>query len=175
MDLELIAGLAPRAQILDYQADGQSAPFAQELVDVFNRVASDHKVQVLSVSYGTFEDAFSSSELAAVNKSLRTLAAEGISVFISSGDCGAFTQRLPHIAVVAFPASAVYSIAVGGTHLQVNDSNVRTSETVWGAGDDLPVCSNNWGSGGGVSENTDFKRPSWQAGIGTTTKYDGAL
>ncbi len=175
MDLELIAGLAPKAQILDYQTDGKSTSFAQSMVDVFNRVASDHKVQVLSVSYGTYESAFSSSEQAAVNKSLRTLAAEGISVFISSGDCGAFTQRLPHIAVVAFPASAVYSIAVGGTHLQVNDSNVRTSETVWGAGDDLPVCSNNWGSGGGVSENTDFKRPSWQTGTGTTTRYDGAL
>src|SRR5438105_4897123 len=175
MDLELIAGLAPKAQILDYQTAGQSNSFAESMVDVFNRVAEDHQVQVLSVSYGTFESAFSSSEQAAINKSLRTLVAEGISVFISSGDCGAFTQRLPHIAVVAFPASAVYSIAVGGTHLQVNDSNVRTSETVWGAGDDLPVCSNNWGSGGGVSENTDFKRPSWQAGTGTATRYDGAL
>ncbi len=174
MDLELIAGLAPKAQILDYQTDGKSASFAQSMVDVFNRVATDHKVQVLSVSYGTFESAFSTSEQAAVNKSLRTLAAEGISVFISSGDCGAYTQRLPHIAVVAFPASAVYAIAVGGTHLQVNDSNVRTSETVWGAGDNLPVCSNNWGSGGGVSENPAFNRPSWQVGTGTTTAYDGS-
>ncbi len=82
MDLELIAGLAPKAQILDYQTDGQSNSFAQSMVDVFNRVAEDHKVQVLSVSYGTF---------------------------------------------------------------------------------------------GGVSENTDFKRPAWQVGTGTTTSYDGAL
>src|SRR6266516_134292 len=142
LDLELIAGLAPQAQILDYQTDGQSTSFAQSLVDVFNRVAADHKVQVLSVSYGTYESSFSTTEQAAVNQSLRTLAAEGISVFISSGDCGAFTQRLRDIAVVAFPASAIYAIAVGGTHLPVNDSNTRTSETVWGAGDDLPFCSN---------------------------------
>ena len=175
MDLELIAGLAPKAQILDYQTDGKSTSFAQSMVDVFNRVATDHKVQVLSVSYGTFESAFSSTELAAVNRSLRSLSAEGISVFISSGDCGAYSQRLPHIAVVSFPASAVYAIAVGGTHLQVNDSNVRTSETAWGPGDDLPLCSNDWGSGGGVSENPDFKRPSWQVGPGTTTQYDGSL
>jgi kumamolisin len=175
MDLELIAGLAPKAQILDYQTDGKSNSFAQSMVDVFNRVALDHKVQVLSVSFGTYESAFSSSEQAAINKSLRTLAAEGISVFISSGDCGAFTQRLPHIAAVAFPASAVYAVAVGGTHLQVNDSNVRTAEAVWSAGDNLPLCSNNWGSGGGVSENTDFKRPAWQVGTGTTTRYDGVL
>ena len=174
MDLELIAGLAPQAQILDYQTDGSSTSFAQAMVDVFNRVASDHKVQVLSVSYGTYESSFSTSEQDAVNRSLRTLAAEGISVFISSGDCGAFTQRLPGIAQVAFPASAVYSIAVGGTHLQVNDSNARTSETAWSAGDNLPLCSNDWGSGGGVSQNTDFKRPSWQIGSGTTTHYDGS-
>ena len=175
LDLELIAGLAPQAQILDYQTDGQSTSFAQSLVDVFNRVASDHKVQVLSVSYGTYESSFSDSELAAVNQSLRTLAAEGISVFISSGDCGAFTQRLRGIAAVSFPASAIYAIAVGGTQLQVNDSNVRTRETAWGAGDDLPLCSNDWGSGGGVSQNSAFKRPSWQVGPGMTTQYDGSL
>ncbi len=174
MDLELIAGLAPQATILDYQTDGQT-PFAQDLVDVFNRVASDHKVQVLSVSYGTYESAFSTDEMAAVNKSLRILSAEGISVFVSSGDCGAYTARLQHIAQVAFPASAIYSIAVGGTHLQVNDSNVRTSETAWGAGDNLPVCANDWGSGGGVSQNANFQRPSWQVGPGTTTQYDGAI
>ena len=176
LDLELIAGLAPQAQILDYQTDGQSTSFAQSMVDVFNRVAADHKVQVLSVSYGTYESSFSTSELAAVNQSLRTLAAEGISVFISSGDCGAFTQRLRDIAAVSFPASAIYAIAVGGTHLQVNASNTRTSETVWGPGDDLPVCaSNDWGSGGGVSQNSAFKLPSWQVGPGTTTHYDGSL
>ncbi len=173
MDLELIAGLAPQATILDYQTDGSTA-FAQALVDVFNRIASDHKVQVLSVSYGTYESAFSNAELAAVNKSLRILSAEGVSVFVSSGDCGAYTARLPHIAQVAFPASAIYSIAVGGTHLQVNDSNVRTSETTWGPGDNLPVCLNDWGSGGGVSQNANFRRPSWQIGPGTTTHYDGA-
>ena len=173
MDLELIAGLAPQAQILDYQTDGSSASFAQSMVDVFNRVASDHKVQVLSVSYGTYESSFSTSEQAAVNRSLRALAAEGISVFISSGDCGAFSQRIHNVAQVSFPASAIYAIAVGGTHLQVNDSNVRTSETAWSAGDNLPICMNDWGSGGGVSQNSEFKRPSWQVGSGTNTQYNG--
>jgi kumamolisin len=173
MDLELIAGIAPQVTILDYQTDGNTA-FAQDLVDVFNRVASDHKVTVLSVSYGAYESSFSDAEMAAVNNSLRVLAAEGISVFISSGDCGAFTQRIPNVAQVAFPASATYAIAVGGTHLQVNASNARTSETTWGPGDNLPLCANDWGSGGGVSQNPDFRRPVWQVGPGTTTHFDGA-
>ncbi len=174
LDLELISGLAPKAQILDYRADVNKTPFAQSLVNVFNRVAADHKVQVLSVSYGTGEDAFSTSEQVAINRSLRTLAAEGISVFISSGDCGAFSLQVHNVAVVGFPASAPYAIAVGGTHLQVNDSNVRTSEDVWGGDDGAPLCHNEWGSGGGVSQAPAFKRPSWQVGPGSTTHYDGS-
>jgi subtilase family serine protease len=35
------------------------------------------------------------------------------------------------------------------------------------------VCQNEWGSGGGVSQNNNFKRPSWQVGPGTTNHYDG--
>ncbi len=173
MDLELIAGLAPKAQIFDYQADTSNTSFAQALLDVFNRVASDHKVQVLSVSYGTYEDSFSQSEMAAINRSLEILAAEGISVFISSGDCGAFGERMQGVAVVSFPGSALYAIAVGGTHLETTSSGVRTSETAWGENDGLLACHNEWGSGGGVSQNADFKKPSWQVGTGTTTQYDG--
>lgn len=174
LDLELISGLAPKAQILDYQASLKNTSFAQALVDVFNRVASDHKVQVLSVSYGAGEDKFSTSEQDAVNRSLRNLAAEGISVFISSGDCGAFSDRLKNIAVVSFPASAPYAIAVGGTHLQVNSSGVRTSEDTWGQDNGSAACANDWGSGGGVSQNSDFRRPGWQVGQGTTSHYDGS-
>lgn len=175
MDVELVAALAPQANILVYQASTDNTSFAQALVDLLNRVATDHQVQVLSISYGTAESAFSQSEMAAVNRSLRTLATEGISVFISSGDCAAYSLRLrqPQVAEVSFPASAPYAISVGGTHLQVNDQNVRTSETVWGDDDGAPVCQNEWGTGGGVSQNTEFKRPSWQVGPGTTTQYDG--
>jgi kumamolisin len=173
MDLELISGLAPQATILDYQADTSNTSFAQAMVDVFDRVATDHRVQVLSVSYGTYESSFSASELAAVNRSLLTLAEEGISVFISSGDCGAFAERIHNVAQVSFPSSAPYAIAVGGTHLLVNSSNVRTSETAWGQDDGLPTCSNDWGSGGGVSQNSAFTKPSWQTGTGTTTQYNG--
>ena len=174
MDLELIAGLAPQATILDYQADTSNTPFAQALVDVLNRVATDHKVQVLSISYGTYEDSFSASEMAAVNRGLEVLAAEGISVFVSSGDCGAFSWRLQNVASASFPASAPYAIAVGGTYLQVNANNQRASETAWGQNDGAPLCQNEWGSGGGVSQNSAFKRPNWQTGPGTTTQYNGA-
>lgn len=176
LDLELVTGLAPQAQILDYQ-DGMNdgnLPFAQALVNLFNKVAVDRRVQVLSVSYGTGDGSLSQSEQDAVNRSLRALASVGISVFISSGDCGAFSERVSNIAMVGFPASAPYAIAVGGTHLQVNASSARTSEDVWSDNDGASVCENEWGSGGGVSQNTDFKRPSWQTGTGINSRYDGS-
>ncbi|EFH86546.1 S53 family peptidase [Ktedonobacter racemifer] len=183
MDVELIAGLAPKASILVYQTQLQDAnnpisqvtSFAQGMLDVFNRVASDHKVQVLSVSYGLGEEMFSTSDQIAINNSLRNLAAEGISVFISSGDCGAYSlrARFPQIAEVSFPGSAPYAISVGGTYLQVGDDLQRSSETVWGGDDGTPVCQNSWGSGGGVSQNSAFTRPGWQAGDGVTTSYNG--
>jgi kumamolisin len=176
LDLELIAGLAPQAQILDYQVGTQNRniSFAQALVDLFTRVATDNNVQVLSVSYGAGDGAFSQSEQNAVNRALRTLAAEGISVFISSGDCGAFSQRIANIAMVSFPASAPYAIAVGGTHLQVTTASTRAREDVWSDNDGAALCQNEWGSGGGVSQNSAFLRPFWQVGPGTTSHYDGS-
>lgn len=176
LDLELIAGLAPQAQILDYEVGTQNGniPFAQALVDLFTRVATDRRVQVFSVSYGAGDGAFSQSEQNAVNRALRTLAAEGISVFISSGDCGAFSQRISNIAEVSFPASAPYAIAVGGTHLQVTPASTRAREDVWSDNDGAAVCQNEWGSGGGVSQNSGFPRPFWQVGPGTTSHYDGS-
>lgn len=176
LDLELIAGLAPQAQIFDYQVGTRQGniSFAQALVDLFTRVATDRRVQVLSVSYGAGDGAFSQSEQNAVNRALRTLAAEGISVFISSGDCGAFSQRITNIAMVSFPASAPYAIAVGGTHLQVTAASTRAREDVWSDNDGAAVCQNEWGSGGGVSQNSAFQRPFWQVGAGTTSRYDGS-
>jgi len=173
MDLELIAGLAPKAHIIDYQSDLNSTSFSQALIDVFNRVATDDRVQVLSVSYGTGENLFSVTDAAAVARSLRILAEEGISVFISSGDCGAYSQRISHLAVVSFPASAPYAIAVGGTYLQVNSQGQRRSETVWGNDDGALLCQNEWGSGGGVSQDASFTRPVWQNGPGMNTPYNG--
>src|SRR5579875_10123 len=173
MDLELIAGLAPKAHIIDYQSDLNNTSFSQALIDAFNRVATDDRVQVLSVSYGTGENLFSVTDAAAVARSLCILAEEGISVFISSGDCGAYSQRISHLAVVSFPASAPYAIAVGGTYLQVNSQGQRRSETVWSNDDGALLCQNEWGSGGGVSQDASFTRPVWQNGPGMNTAYNG--
>ncbi len=178
MDVELIAGLAPKSNILVYEGNYTGSTydsFALSLYDVFNKVANDNKVQVLSVSYGVGEEQFSTVDMYSINGVLQNMAAEGISVFVSSGDCGAYGLGVAGLASVQFPASAPYAITVGGTHLEVNDQNKRTLEDVWSGPVTNPnSCQNSWGSGGGVSQTTSFKRPSWQSGPGTTTRYNGS-
>ncbi len=163
LDLEMIAGLAPEAEILDYQT-----PRADDVgfLDVLTRIAIDDQVQVVSISYGAGEDQFDASYLARFNDLLQILAVEGISVFISSGDCGAFTNGIFGELMVSFPASAPWAIAVGGTILQGN------SETAWSqTNPDKRHCQNAWGTGGGLSQNEDFTRPVWQTGPGVQNQY----
>ncbi len=90
-------------------------------------------------------------------------AAEGISFFAASGDCGAAdgTSGL----ATNFPASDAYVTGVGGTVVTVAANNSWDGETAWSgntSGTPSPGCSNQGGSGGGYSPAPE---PWWQAGI----------
>lgn len=163
LDLEMIAGLAPEATILDYQT-----PRADDtgFLDGLNKVAADDTIQVLSVSYGAGEDQFGASYLAQLNDTLEILAIEGISVLIASGDCAAFSDGVFGQLQVSFPASAPWAIAVGGTSFQGN------LEIAWSASNPNKLqCGNGWGTGGGVSKVASFTLPVWQSGPGVKNQY----
>jgi len=163
LDLEMIAGLAPEAEILDYQTP---QPDDVGFLDALNKVAADDIVQVLSISYGAGEDQFDASYMAQLNDTLELLAVEGISVFIASGDCGAFVDGVYGQLQVSFPASAPWAIGVGGTSFQ------NGNEIAWyQSNPDKLQCQNTWGTGGGVSRNRDFARPIWQIGSDVQNKY----
>ncbi len=89
-----------------------------------------------------------------------TIASQGVSIFVSSGDGGSTLgrfrrQRRPVAGRVNF-ASDPGVTAVGGTSLVVNaNTGLRAAESGWN------------GSGGGVS--VQFARPSWQTGRGVPT------
>lgn len=162
LDLEMIAGLAPGAQLLDYQAP---QPDDKSFLDVLNQIAVDDQVQVVSISYGEGEDQTTPTYMAQYEETLELLAVEGVSVFISSGDCGAFTDGVFGQLQVSFPASAPWAIGVGGTSLD-------GSEHAWSASSpDKSQCQNQWGTGGGVSQNKNFPRPPWQTGPGIQNTY----
>ncbi len=162
LDLELIAGLAPGAQLIDYQAP---QPDDKSFLDVLNQIAIDDQVQVVSISYGEGEDQTTPAYMAQYEETLELLAVEGVSVFISSGDCAAFTDGVYGQLQVSFPASAPWAIGVGGTSLD-------GGEHAWSASSpNKSQCQNQWGTGGGVSQNKGFPRPPWQTGQGIQNSY----
>lgn len=158
LDLEMIAGLAPNAEILDYQA---TTADEKGFLDDLNQIAADDQVQVVSISYGEGEDQTTASYMAQFDQTLEILAIEGVSVFISSGDCAAYVDGVFGQLQVSFPASAPWAVAVGGT------KQSGSNEIAWSdSSPNKSQCQNTWGTGGGVSQNKGFPRPSWQAGTG---------
>ncbi len=188
LDIEMIAGLATGANIIDYEAaianpkdTGMSLSSQFELLNdglqsiIDDNVSGSNNVNLVSLSYGAPESDLDPNVVNAIDQSLNTLdTAENMSIFVSSGDCGAFgTHELDKLGV-SFPSTDPWVTAVGGTRLAVNSQGNRAGEIVWSKSPSSQTCTDNsWGSGGGVSQ--DFKMPSWQAGAGVSNRYsDGA-
>jgi kumamolisin len=149
------------------------------LYQAVDYLVAHQSVDVISMSWGEPDvgvtNAFSTPCSASCNAStdgsydllgpiLEFAAAEGISVFAASGDCGAAdgTSGLS----TNFPASDPYVTGVGGTDLTVSSSGLWQSETGWSGnatGATSPGCINQGGSGGGYSP---FSAPWWQYGEG---------
>jgi len=144
MDVQIIAGLCPGAQISVY-----FSTFDQKgWVDLLNQAIKDVPV-TLSISWGLAEDsgAWSQAALTAINERLSAAATLGITVCVSSGDDGSGDQVPGSRAHVDFPAASPYALACGGTTLQADpDSGAVHSEVVWFHG------VGQGGTGGGVSD-----------------------
>jgi kumamolisin len=158
MDVQVIAGLCPKASIVMYFAD-----FTQKgWVDLMNQVISGKpaKVVTLSVSWGNAEDSpdWSKSARSAVNDRMNAASMLGITVCVSSGDDGSGDAVGDKHAHVDFPGSSPFVLSVGGTMLTATSAG--PAESTWWVS---PGQRNNKGggsSGGGVS--TVFQRPTWQ-------------
>ncbi|AGY56751.1 S53 family peptidase [Gloeobacter kilaueensis] len=151
LDAQWTSGIASGAKIRIYAS--QSLAFSN-LDQAFQRIINDLNggtaISVLSISLGACEKDLSSSQLSTDNNYLSTIAAKGVSIFVSSGDSGS-QGGCSSGSGVDFYASSPSVTGVGGTKLSLNSSGSVTSETGW------------TGSGGG---NSSFSRPSWQVGSG---------
>jgi len=143
-------------------------------------VVSERAADVVSMSWGEPEvgvynasttpcssacNASTDGSFAVLNPVLQLAAAEGISTFAASGDCGA-ADGTSGVAV-NYPASDPYVTGVGATNLTVGPGGTYGSESGWGgnsSGAHPPGCQNLGGSGGGYSV---LPRPWWQSGEGT--------
>jgi PKD repeat protein len=140
---------------------------AHQLVDVLSLSWGEPDVGVYNAYAGpctTECNATSDGSYEVLGPVLAAAAAEGISVFVATGDCGAADGTSG--VSTDYPASDPSVTAVGGTDLLVNASGVYQSESGWSgnsSGAASPGCQNQGGSGGGFSP---FPRPYWQSGSG---------
>lgn len=155
MDVEIIAGLCPAADISVYFASFNE----QGWIDLLNAavITNPPPPVALSVSWGLPEDDPSWSAVARneINQRLQAASMLGVTVCVSAGDDGAGDQIEDGKAHVNFPATSPFVLSVGGTSL----TGTPPEEVVWW---DAPGDRAHQGgsTGGGVS--VVFPRPAWQ-------------
>lgn len=164
LDLEVIRGIAPGAQITSYEGENS----AEGLVPVIRRIVADGKAKIISNSWGSCENRNSKDAMAAEDRELAAAFAAGISYFSASGDDAAYDCRRVDISDnpferditpgVDWPAASDNVIAVGGTYLTVRQDGTYYDEAGW----EEPLGGA--GSGGGLSKYQ--QRPTWQQGAG---------
>ncbi|MEV7600670.1 protease pro-enzyme activation domain-containing protein [Kitasatospora sp. NPDC089797] len=152
LDSEIVRGAAPKATQLVYEAPNND----QGEIDMANKIVTDNKATVISISWGSCEPDTTASSMTAVDNAFKQAAAQGISIFSASGDDGSRdctrSSSGSSVTSVDFPASSPHQTGVGGTNLQVTADNGYSSESAWST------------AGGGVS--TVFAKPAWQTGTG---------
>jgi subtilase family serine protease len=195
LDVEQSGGLAPGANMVVYDAPNTDVGF----IDLFYKAASDNLVDSLSVSWGEAEPFYFESVtgedrtalIVAFHQAFLESAAQGISLFASAGDNGAydmndaFNDPVTNVLVVDVPGSDPAITAAGGTTTPGDLGNILgidgapdlmvSTEQVWGwdylenyliqvTGD--PTWKNALfpvGTGGGVS--FVWPRPWYQDGV----------
>jgi kumamolisin len=181
LDIEMLAGLAPAVRIVDYQEDpallntGSGSDSWLAFNNALQRVIDDNADRprpgsAVSISLGGAEGFMSQATMQAVDQNLRILTeAEHMTVFVATGDCGAYGDRTYGPLDVSFPSTSSWAVAVGGTRMQFGAAGTRPQEVVWSDRSSLSKCENQWGSGGGLSK--VFTRPGYQAGPGVANQY----
>ncbi len=145
-------------------------------------IVTHNLAPVMTMSFGLCEAALGSSGNNFINSLWQQAAAEGITVFVSSGDSGAAgcdspsAARATHARGVNGLCSSPYSVCVGGTefndasHPSLYWSPSNTTGTESSALSYIPEVVWNesavglWASAGGAS--TIYAKPSWQTGSG---------
>ena len=156
LDIDMIVGINPAAAKVIVYEDG-AATLGVALVEGLTAIANDNKARTVSISYGLDEAIMGSTQIAAENTLFEQLTGEGVSVFASAGDNGAYGDS--DTLNVLDPSSQPFVTAVGGTTLFSNNGQY-SAELAW-----------NWlnlglgATGGGVSD--IWPIPFYQSAYGT--------
>jgi hypothetical protein len=134
IDTEWAAAIAPGATIDLVVTGPQSTGDPAELSAAY--IVDENLAQIVSVSYGTCEQYLGTAQTALWNQVWEQAAAQGMSVFVASGDAGAAGcasagdtyTNMNNVATVSGLASSPYVTAVGGTEFDetVNGGSIST-------------------------------------------------
>jgi subtilase family serine protease len=162
LDIDAAIGFNWALKQVQVYEDGDD-PFSVALIDALAAMANDQTAQIISISYGLDEVQQGAAQVKAEGPLFQQLAAQGQTVFVSSGDQGAYGRTGGFTSPVTYnapdPGSQPFITSVGGTSLYTGPNEAYGSEEVW----------NNLGAGfgatgGGVS--SIWKIPSWQLNSG---------
>ena len=151
LDIEVAAGVAPKALIAVYFAPNTDKGFLDALTMSIHDTVN--KPSVISISWGAAEVNWTTQAKTSFDQALQTAASLGVTVCCASGDNGSGDGETDGKAHVDFPASSPFALGCGGTKL-VGSGTAITSESVW---NENPISS---ATGGGVSD--FFPLPTYQ-------------
>jgi kumamolisin len=161
LDVEWSSGMAPAAKVRVYATTDLSfVHIDQAFQTIINDLPDQPGLRQISISLGLGELYASVNQMQNDAQYFASMAAAGVTVFVSSGDGGSSPGPSGHdhsgpVQVETY-ANDPSVTAVGGTTLNLNVLNgTVSSESTWFDG------------GGGFS--TIFSRPSWQTGPGVPT------
>ncbi|MEN9343454.1 MAG: hypothetical protein RLZZ453_241, partial [Chlamydiota bacterium] len=158
LDIEMALALAPASEIYVYQGRNN----AGSILKIYNRIATDNIAKQVSVSWGWPEHYPSPWIIQAENAIFLQMAAQGQTVYVASGDRGAYETGVAQGLEVQDPGSQPYVTGVGGTTLIVDPKTGNyVRETVWA------YASDGSGGGGGISE--IWPIPVWQQNLPTAS------
>jgi len=173
LDIQVIRGIAPKAQIIDYEGPNTSDGF----VPIISRIVADGRAKIVSISWGLCENWSAPSSMRAEQREFAAAFAAGISIFSSSGDDAAYDCRRVDISDnpferdlspgVDWPTSSPSVISVGGTFLTLREDGTYVEEAGW----EEPLG----GGGGGGGLSAIQERPDWQSGVGVDNSASNGM
>jgi len=170
LDIEVAAGVAPRAHIVVYFAPNTDKGFLDAITYAIHD--AHNRPSVISISWGAPEKDWTKQAMQSFDQAFQTAAALGVTICCAAGDAGSGDENPDQLATlgtqadglahVDFPGSSPFALCCGGTRVVAQGAAIA-SETVWN-GD-----AQRSATGGGVSD--VFPLPAYQrvAGVPAST------